>query len=101
MNYDLAKEMYVVVTDFVKANSGEDVSDALQKLILDNPQRVLFFPDGEYLLSKPISTPANPEHSVSLQLSNYAVVKAMDCWDSEEALICLGAAEPFNTIRHH
>jgi hypothetical protein len=59
---------------------------------------VLFFPDGEYLLSKPICTPANPEHSVCLNLSNYAVIKAMDTWDSDEALIRLGAAEPFNTI---
>ena len=45
-----------------------------------------------------IATPANPDHAVSLQLSNFAVIKAMECWDSEEALICLGAAEPFNTI---
>lgn len=98
MEHEFHKDMYVVVTDYIKANSGEDVSDALQKLILDNPQRVIFFPDGEYLLSKPIATPANPDHAVSLQLSNFAVIKAMECWDSEEALICLGAAEPFNTI---
>ena len=89
---------YLLVTDYVKANTGEDVSDALQELILNNPRRVLYFPDGEYLLSKPICTPANPEHAVSLQLSNFAVIKAMDCWDSDEALIRLGAAEPFNTI---
>jgi len=89
---------YLLVTDYVKANTGEDVSDALQELILNNPQRVLFFPDGEYLLSKPICTPANPANAVSLKLSNFAVIKAMDCWDSEEALIRLGAAEPFNTI---
>ena len=98
MNKDFLSKAFVVVTDFVQANTGEDVSDALQQLILDNPQRVLFFPDGEYLLSKPICTPANPEHSVSLQLSNYAVIKAMDTWDCDEALIRLGAAEPFNTI---
>ena len=98
MNCDFLREAFVLVTDYVPANTGEDVSDALQKLILDNPKRVLYFPDGEYLLSKPICTPANPDHSVSLQLSNYAVIKAMDSWDSEEALIRLGAAEPFNTI---
>ena len=98
MEHELYRNMYVVVTDYVKPNTGEDLSDALQQLILDNPQRVLFFPDGEYLLSKPICTPANPAHAVSLQLSNFAVIKAMECWDSEEALIRLGAAEPFNTI---
>ena len=98
MNNDFTREAFVLVTDYVKANTGEDVSDALQELILNNPRRVLYFPDGEYLLSKPICTPANPEHAVSLQLSNFAVIKAMDCWDCDEALIRLGAAEPFNTI---
>ena len=98
MNSDFINGTYVLVTDYVKANTGEDVSDALQELILANPQRVIYFPDGEYLLSKPICTPANPEHAVSLKLSNFAVIKAMDSWDSDEALIRLGAAEPFNTI---
>ena len=98
MNNDFMRDAFVLVTDYVKANTGEDVSDALQELILANPRRVLYFPDGEYLLSKPICTPANPEHAVSLQLSNFAVIKAMESWDSDEALIRLGAAEPFNTI---
>ena len=98
MNNDFMRDAFVLVTDYVKANTGEDVSDALQELILANPRRVLYFPDGEYLLSKPICTPANPEHAVSLQLSNFAVIKAMESWDSAEALIRLGAAEPFNTI---
>ncbi len=98
MNNDFEKQGFVVVTDYVKANTGEDVSDALQELILANPRRVIYFPDGEYLLSKPICTPANPEHSVALNLSNYAIIKAMDNWDCDEALIRLGAAEPFNNI---
>ena len=98
MNAEFAREAYVLVTDYVKANTGEDVSDALQELILKNPKRVLFFPDGEYLISKPICTPANPDHAVSLQLSNFATIKAMNCWSEDEALIRMGAAEPFNTI---
>lgn len=85
---------YVIVTDYVKANTGEDVSDALQQLIFDNPHRTIFFPDGEYVIAKPILTPATPERSVDLQLSNYATIKAADNWDSEEAMIRLGAAEP-------
>ena len=89
---------YLVVTDYVKANTGEDVSDALQALILANPNRTLFFPDGEYVLGKPILTPANPAHSVMLELSNYAVIKAADGWSSDEAMIRFGAAEPFNSI---
>ena len=87
---------YLIVTDYVPANTGKDVSDALQKLILDNPNRTIYFPDGEYLLSKPLDTPANPVHSVSLELSAYAVIKATDDWSADEALIRLGAAEPFN-----
>ena len=98
MNNDLSTKAFVSVSDYVKPNCNEDVSDAIQELILNNPGRVLYFPDGEYLLSKPICTPANPAHAVSLQLSNFAVIKAMDTWNSDEALIRLGAAEPFNTI---
>ena len=63
---------YLIVTDYIKADSGKDVSDELQKLILDNPNRTLYFPDGVYLISEPICTPANPIHSVSLVLSCYA-----------------------------
>lgn len=89
---------YLVVTDYVKANTGKDVSDELQKLILDNPNKTLFFPDGEYLLSKPICTPANPVNAVSLKLSTFAKLKAMDGWTEKEAVVRLGAAEPFNSI---
>ena len=101
MNCEITTEAFVLVSDYVKPNTNEDVSDALQELILNNPRRVIFFPDGEYLLSKPICTPANPANAVSLRLSNFAVIKAMDSWDSDEALIRLGAAEPFNTIREN
>lgn len=89
---------YVVVTDYVAANTGADLSDALQELILAHPNRTIFFPDGEYVIGKPIATPANPIHSVMLVLSNFAVIKAADGWSDGEAMIRLGAAEPFNTI---
>ena len=98
MNIETQGRAYVIVTDHIKANTGKDVSDELQELILNNPRRVIFFPDGEYLLSKPICTPANPERSVCLHLSNYAVIKAAADFSGDEALIKLGAAEPFNTI---
>lgn len=89
---------YLVVTDYIEANTGKDVSDALQKLILDNPHRTLFFPDGEYILSKPICTPANPKNAVHLVLSNFATLKASEDWSENEAMVRLGAAEPFNDI---
>ena len=98
MNSEFFKQVYVNVLDYLSANTGEDLSDAIQKIILDNPKKVIFFPDGEYMLAKPISTPANPEHSVCLHLSNYATLKAMNSWCSDEAMVRLGAAEPFNSI---
>ena len=95
---DMRKTGYVIVTDYVPANAGRDVSDELQELILKHPNRTIYFPDGEYLLSKPIATPANPIHSVSLELSNYAVLRAAEDFNEKEALVRLGAAEPFNDI---
>ena len=89
---------YVIVTDYIEVNTGKDVSDELQKIILDNPHKTIFFPDGEYVIAKPICTPANPVNAVSLMLSNFATIKAAEGWDSEEAMIRLGAAEPYNDI---
>ena len=89
---------YVVVTDYVKPNTGKDVSEEIQKIIDANPMKTIYFPDGEYILAKPIATSANPEHAVSLQLSTFAVLKAADGWDSEEAMVRIGGSEPFNTI---
>lgn len=89
---------YIVVTDFMPADGKTDISDRLQQLIDENPNRTLFFPDGTYLLSRPILTPANPKKSVDLQLSNFAVLKAADSWNSEEAMIRLGAKDPANDI---
>ncbi|MBR2613319.1 MAG: hypothetical protein IKC55_01735, partial [Clostridia bacterium] len=37
---------YVIVSDYVKADTGSDVSDAIQKLIDENPNKTLYFPDG-------------------------------------------------------
>lgn len=66
------RETYIIITDTVEANSGFDVSDKIQEIIDANPNRTIYFPDGEYLVSKPIMTPANPRKSVSLELSDFA-----------------------------
>ena len=71
---------YVVVTDYLEANTGKDVSDAIQKIINENPKRTIYFPDGEYVLAKPICTSGNPENAVALHLSNFATLKASDDW---------------------
>ena len=90
---------YVVVTDYVKANGKKDVSDIIQKIIDENPNRTIYFPDGVYMISKPICTPADPRKSVSLELSNYATIKAMEGWAHDEAMVRLGGKDPYNDIR--
>lgn len=87
---------YIVVTDTVEADSGSDVSEAIQKLIDSNPNRTIYFPDGEYLLSKSIYTPADPTKSVSLELSDFAVLKATEDWKAGEAIVQLGGKDPAN-----
>lgn len=89
---------FVVVTEYVEPNTGEDVSAQIQNIIDTNPNRTIYFPDGEYVIAKPICTPANPEKSVSLLLSNYAVIKASDNWSSSEAMIRLGGKDAKNDI---
>lgn len=87
---------YIVVTDTVAANTGEDVSDAVQSIIDSNPNRTIYFPDGEYVFSKPIYTPADPRLSVSLELSDFAVLKAGEGWTKGEAVVQLGGKNPAN-----
>ncbi len=89
---------YIVVTDYVKANTGADVSEAIQQIINDNPNRTIYFPDGEYILANPICTPADPTKAVSLELSCFAVLKASDDWSSEEAMVRMGGIYPYNSI---
>lgn len=87
---------YIVVTDTVAANTGEDVSDAIQSIIDSNPNRTIYFPDGEYVFSKPIYTPADPRLSVSLELSDFAVLRAGEGWTKGEAVVQLGGKNPAN-----
>lgn len=89
---------YLIVTDYICVDGKSDVSDALQKLIDENPNRTLFFPDGTYLLDKPIMTPADPKYSVDLRLSNFAILKAGGNWCSQEAMVRLGGSHPCNDM---
>ena len=73
-------------------------SDAIQLLIDQNPNREIFFPDGIYLLDKPIKTPANPKLSVTLRLSSYAHFKAVESWTNAEAMVRLGGKCAANDI---
>lgn len=86
---------YVVVTDTIPADGKTDVADMIQALIDANPNRTIYFPDGIYLLSHPIYTPADPQKSVDLQLSNYAILRASSDFDGE-ALVILGGKDAKN-----
>jgi len=84
-------EDYVIVTEFFKP--GTDISEPLQKLIDENPNRTLYFPDGTYFLSKPVKTPSDPAKTVSFRLTHRATLEANSTWEGEigEAMIQLGA----------
>lgn len=86
---------YLVVTDYITADGKTDVSDEIQNIINSNPNRTIYFPDGVYLISKPICTPAEPTKSVDLQMSNYAVIRASADFQGE-ALVRLGGIHPAN-----
>ncbi len=86
---------YVVVTDTIPADGKTDVADMIQALIDANPNRTIYFPDGIYLLSHPIYTPADPQKSVDLQLSNYAIIRASSDFEGE-ALVILGGKDAKN-----
>jgi hypothetical protein len=91
---------YVIVTDYIKPNTGEDVAALVQDLIDKNPNRCIYFPAGEYIFGSSVNTSSNPKESVSILLDDGAVIKASDKWKAEgdNALICLGASELVNDI---
>lgn len=95
---DENRKGYLIATDYLRNDGTQDVSGALQALIDANPNRTIFFPDGVYLLSRSVCTPADPQRSVDLQLSNFAILRACDDWDSDEAMLRLGAEFPANNI---
>ena len=80
-------DAYVIVTDYIKADTGEDISTLLQQLIDKNPQRTIYFPDGEYLIKTPIRTSDTPGKSTSLHLADGAVIKAHDKWSSSNGYL--------------
>lgn len=89
----------VSVADFMPTDGKTDVAGKIQRVIDEHPNRTIWFPDGTYLISKPICTPADPRRSVDLRLSNYAVLKAVSGWTNTEAMVRLGGIHPANNIR--
>lgn len=96
-----SKDDYVIVTDYVSPNTGENLSVFLQQIIDNNPNRCIYFPAGEYVISEPLNTSSVPNESVSLLLDDGAVIKAADNWkgNGDNALICFGASASANDIK--
>ena len=91
------RSLYVNIMDYI-TDPTDDVTASIQRAIDENPNHVIFFPDGIYTVSSPILTPADPAKSVALQLSNYAIIRPADGWNHDEAMIRLGGKDPYNTI---
>ncbi len=89
----------VSAADFMPTDGKTDVADRIQRVIDEHPNRTIWFPDGTYLISKPICTPADPRRSVDLRLSNYAVLKAVPGWTNAVSMVRLGGIHPANNIR--
>lgn len=96
---DFSSSGYVIVTDCVKPDTGEDVSEAIQKLIDENPGSTLYFPDGKYIINKPVVTSADPARAVSFKLANYAHFIAGESWEGE-AMFRLGAADAAEGLKN-
>lgn len=75
-----SSDPYLVVTDYIEPNTDKDLSGAIQELIEANPNRTIYFPDGEYFIAKSIIISGAATDSVSLELSDGAVIKAAKTW---------------------
>ncbi len=84
---------YVLITKYSEFKDGQNYSPAIKKAIEENPGRTIYFPDGTYNICEPIVIPADPEKSVSLRLSNYAVITAADWEDPLVPMVRVGVGE--------
>ena len=80
-------------------SDGSDASAALQALIDSNPNRTIYIPDGTWMLSRPVVTPAAPNVAVSLHLADFAILKAAPDFPAGEPLVRLGGSHPSRDIR--
>lgn len=78
---------------------GADAAGALQTLIDENPNRTIYIPDGTYLLSRPVMTPADAHRAVSLHLADFAILKAAPDFPAGQPLVRLGGSHPSRDIR--
>lgn len=74
----------------VKGNNVNDDTLLIQRCIDNNPNKTIFFPKGTYIITSHIDTSANNNKAVSLELDNYAVIKASANYNDDKSMICLG-----------
>ena len=84
---------------FTIAYGETNVADALQAFIEANPHKTIYLPDRVYLLEHPIATPADPDRAVSLELADFAILKATPDYKYRQPLVRLGGINPANNIR--
>ena len=84
------------IAEAIKSCEKDSISEIIQNIILENPNRTLYFPDGVYVIDKPILTPAASAKSVSLKLDDFAIIRASGEWSHDEAMIRLGATDEEN-----
>ena len=84
---------YVVITSYAEYAQGGGYTDAIAKAIEENPGRTIYFPDGDYIIRKPIDIPADPAKSVSLRLSNNTFINAFDWEDPKVAMVRIGKTD--------
>ncbi|MBE6593206.1 MAG: hypothetical protein E7642_04345 [Ruminococcaceae bacterium] len=81
---------YILITQYASLASGGDYTAAIKKAIEENPNGTIYFPDGIYEISDTVVIPANNAKSVSIRLSNYATLKAVNWSDKSKPMIRMG-----------
>jgi hypothetical protein len=90
---------YIVVSDMISNVHTRDITEDLQLLIDKNPNKTIYFNDGEYTISSTIYLPSEPDKSVSFRLSNHAKIKAASNWSGEGAMISIGGKSAANSAK--
>ena len=89
---------YVLITSYSEYVEKGDYSPAIKKAMEEHPRSTIYFPDGTYNFSEPIVISADPAKSVSLKLSNMAIIKPLNWADPTVPLIRVGVSEEGDTI---
>ena len=84
------KENYIFITQYKSLVKDNDYTDAINKAIEENPNSTIYFPDGTYEISDTVVIPAHNARSVSIKLSNYATIKAVNWSDKAKPMVRMG-----------